>query len=287
MSLEQRLAAAAHHVAEHVDPPEVDLDAIRSRAHTSRRRTAAVGLLAATVTAVAIGIPLLAGRDSAAPRPATTSPSGIIATLRDSNCGVNLCLPPGTYRVELGQGVGGQPLSARLTVPTGGWESNGFQHRISRWSEEGTVVLNVYRPHTLVGPEPCEEATARLAPDAGVDDVVRLLTALPQLAVAQAPTAVPAFGHETVHVQVRADRIVCRPSVPGAQYNLADIYGGPGLEQGGDSDIDPEQAVLIDFWVLDLDGRPIVVEARQEGSPGPALTQRLVQVREALTFVRG
>ena len=76
MNLDQRLADAARHVAEQVDPPEVDLDAVRSTAYAGRRRTAAVALTgalalaAAVVTAALVGIPLLRDQDSTAPRPA-------------------------------------------------------------------------------------------------------------------------------------------------------------------------------------------------------------------------
>ena len=41
MSLDQRLADAAHQVADGVTVPEVDLDAVRSRARANRRRTVA------------------------------------------------------------------------------------------------------------------------------------------------------------------------------------------------------------------------------------------------------
>jgi hypothetical protein len=70
----------------------------------------------------------------------------------------------------------------------------------------------------------------------------------------------------------------------GPQYNLADIYGGAGRSVGDDSDIDPAQRVLIRFWVVDLAGKPVVVEARQEGNPEQVLVDRPDQVRESVTF---
>ena len=46
----------------------------------------------------------------------------------------------------------------------------------------------------------------------------------------------------------------------------------------------PGQPVLIEFWVLELEGKPIVVEARQEGIPDDAMIRGLDQLRESLTF---
>ena len=117
-----------------------------------------------------------------------------------------------------------------------------------------------------------------------MDDVVRLLTTLPQFAVVDGPRALRAFGRDTRYLKVRADRVSC-PAGPGTQYNLADIYGGDGSEPViGDSDIDPGRPVLIEFWVLELEGKPIVVEARQEGIPDDAMIRGLDQLRESLTF---
>ena len=131
------------------------------------------------------------------------------------------------------------------------------------------MVLNVYQPDEFAGAAAVRVGGAdqESRRDATMDDVVRLLTTLPQFAVVDGPRALPAFGRDTRYLQVRADRVSC-PAVPGRQYNLADIYGGTsGSEPGGDSDIDPDQPVLIEFWVLELEGKPIVVEARQEGIP--------------------
>jgi hypothetical protein len=57
-----------------------------------------------------------------------------------------------------------------------------------------------------------------------------------------------------------------------------------GAHPDFDSDIDPDQPVLIEFWVLGLQGKPVVVEARQEGRPETAMVDQLDQVRESLTF---
>lgn len=285
MNLEQRLTDAALHVAEHVEPPVVDLDAVRSQAHARRRMTVALAVAAAIIAVGLAGIPLLAaGRDTTAPQPAVTPRSEILRTLRDSDCAAGRCLRPNNYSIPLGQSLSGERLRARMTVRGEGWEAEGWLHRVSRADAGGTVVLSVYQPHEFAGPQPCEPdgATRKVAPDATVDDVVRLLTTLPQFAVAREPRAVAAFGRATRNLQVRANRLSC--SAVDARYSLVNIYGGDGVEPDLQSHIDPDQQVLIEFWVLEFEGRPVVVEARQEGTPTGALIQKLDQARESLAF---
>ena len=284
MNLDQLLTDAAHHVADQVDPPEVDLDAVRTRAHASRRRTTALAVTAAAVTAALIGIPLLADHDSTAPQPAVPPRSGIIFTLPDADCAVGRCLKPRTYGIPLGQDSGHR-LRAKVAVQGAGWGADGGRHRVSRANAEGAVVLSVYQPHQFAGgPQPCDLAGLRtVATDAPMDDVVRLLATLPQFAVVDGPRAIPAFGRDTRYLKVRADSVSC-PAVPGNQYNLAEIYGHEGSEPLGDSDIDPGRPVSIEFHVLQLEGKPVVVEARQEGVPDDAMIRGLEQLRESLTF---
>ena len=284
MNLDQRLSDAARHVAEGVEPPEVHLDAVRSRAHANRRAKVALTVAAAIVAVGLAGIPLFAaGRDTTAPQPAVSPRSDIIRTLRDADCAAGRCLGPAYYGIPLGVDDSGRRLRARMTVHSGGWEADGFLHRITREDATGAVVLSVYQPHEFAGPEPCDGgATRRVAPDASVDDVVRLLTTLPQFVVAREPRAVAAFARATRNLQVRANQVSC-PAVD-ALYNLANIYGSDGSNQDFLSYIRPDQPVLIEFWVLTLEGKPVVVEARQEGNPGDAIIQELDQVRESLTF---
>ncbi|GAA4403273.1 hypothetical protein GCM10023168_14620 [Fodinibacter luteus] len=89
MNLDQQLSQTLRHVAEQVDPPDVTLDGIRSRAHASRRRTLAATAAAALLTLALAGIPLLTGgRDTTAP-PVAPEPTGELfrADLRDpSRC---------------------------------------------------------------------------------------------------------------------------------------------------------------------------------------------------------
>ena len=247
--------------------------------------TVALAVAAAIIAVGLAGIPLLAaGRDTTAPQPAVTPRSEILRTLRDSDCAAGRCLRPNNYSIPLGQRLSGERLRARMTVRGEGWEAEGWLHRVSRADAGGTVVLSVYQPHEFAGPQPCEPdgATRGVAPDATVDDVVRLLTTLPQFAVAEgrARSRRSAVPHATCR-SGPTDSAALR-SMRGTTWRTS--TGGTAFEPDFESHIDPDQPVLIEFWVLELEGKPVVVEARQEGTPTEALIQKLDQVRESLTF---
>ena len=287
MTLDQRLAEAATHVAGQVDPPEVDLGLVRAQARANHRRTVALAVAAALVAVGLAGIPLLAaGRGSAAPQPAVSPRSGIIKALRATDCATQHCLRPGTYGIGLGLNSG-RSLRATLTVSTGGWDAFRWDHQIARIDDAGTVVLGVYQPFGLAGPEPCatEGATRRLAPGATIDDFAALLSTIPRFAVVDGPREVSAFGQDARYLKVRADPLSCPADAgPDRWYNLAHIYGGEGAEPDGSVDIRPGRPVVIEFWVLQVGLKPVIVEARLEGRPDDAMVEELDRVRESITF---
>jgi hypothetical protein len=70
MKLDDRLTRAAHHVADRVSVPEVDLAAVRSRARANRRRDLAVAVGAALVAVTVVGTALVGGRTAERTAPA-------------------------------------------------------------------------------------------------------------------------------------------------------------------------------------------------------------------------
>jgi hypothetical protein len=80
MTLDQRLTQAVRHVADSVPVPEMDLDTVRARARTIRRRTGALVASVAVVAVVAVmaaGTAVVTGRDanSSLPPAGPVSPS--------------------------------------------------------------------------------------------------------------------------------------------------------------------------------------------------------------------
>ena len=70
----------------------------------------------------------------------------------------------------------------------------------------------------------------------------------------------------------------------GCAVSTAELRDSLDLNQASFQDKLAGRQVIIEFWVLTLEGKPIVVEARQEGNPGDAIIQELDKVRESLTF---
>ena len=67
MTLDQRLTQAVRHVGDGVVVPEVDLAAVRARAHSHRRRVVALTVTAALAAIAVAGTALVGGRDVSAP----------------------------------------------------------------------------------------------------------------------------------------------------------------------------------------------------------------------------
>ena len=294
MNLDEDLRTTLVTESERREPPLVDLAGMMTRGRARRRRGTVlrVGMVAAVVALTGGVAFALAQGDRAAPEP--VAPPTPDATPLLTGCAADGCVEPGSYRVRLGADEDAFPVRATLTVEADRWGPYGAEPTTNRISQPGTtgaVVFTVYEPTALAGPRPCDaEDTRELAPGASVDEVARRLARLPQFDVVGGTTQVPAFGHETLHLQVRADRIRCTEQQGGdkeglAQYNVADIVKAQVPGAWEDSDIYPGQPVLIDFWVLDVGGHNIVVESRQEGSPTKQMIEQLDQVRGSLTFV--
>lgn len=302
MNLDEELRTTFASESERLEPPGVHAHDILARGRLRRRRrtTLKAGAAAAVIAVIGMGAFGFTRADRTSTLPAipptpTTAAADTARTLPTWDCGASQCLNAGTYRVGLGIGDDGKSLRGELVVPWSDWASDGFLHRIWKESSAGSVVLNVYEPKALAGPQPCDaEKTVDLAPGATANDVARRLSDLPQFTVAEDPTVVPAFGREAIHLRIQADRLRCEPPVVGGQYQLAAIHGGDGLgtwadrlptRSEGESTLDPGRRVVIDFWVVNLDGQNIVVEARQEGSPTTATVTQLDQVRQLVRFV--
>lgn len=303
MNLDEELRRTLMSEADRSEPPGVNAHHILARGKLRRRRrtTVQAGAAAAVLAVIGAGAFGFTRADwtstlpAIPPTPTTTAPLPTARTLPTWDCVASQCLNAGIYRVGLGIGDDGKPLSGELHVPWSDWASDSFRHRIWKESDAGSVVLNVYEPKALAGPEPCDaERTVDLGPIAEANDVAGRLSDLPQFSVAEGPTVVQAFGRETIHLRIRAHRLRCEPPARGDQYQLAAIHGGDGVGTWedrlpaipvADSTLAPGRRVVIDLWVVDLDGQNIVVEARQEGSPTATAVKQLDAVRQAVRFV--
>jgi hypothetical protein len=281
MMLDEDLRLALRREAERQVSIPRDVEGIVARGRRRRQRRTALqsGLAAAAVVAAVMAMGALDPdtQRRTSPVPAAT-PSSSVMALPISVCDRDrACLPLGTYGISLARTGTGRSLTARLDVDAPAWHGHLDLHRVWLPSERGTVMLNVYKPRGLVGQVPCDDPDV-VAPDVTKADVLRRMSTLPLFTVTQAPREVAAFGVDATHLRVSAEELRC-PSRPGEQYNLADI------DPGGDSDITPGQRVILDLWVLDVDGQAIIVEARQEGAPTQDQLDELSAVLDTLRIV--
>ncbi|MEO6020420.1 MAG: hypothetical protein ABIP45_09255 [Knoellia sp.] len=184
---------------------------------------------------------------------------------------------------------------SQLDVPWRDWSSDGFLHRVCKESGSGSVVFNVYEPKALAGPQPCDpDKTVDLAHGATVNDVAGRLSDLPEFTAVDGPAARPAFWVEAIHLRIHSDSLRCEPTASSNQYQLAANLGQDGFLMNtdllpavpsGEPTPSPGHRVVIDFWIVDLDGQNIVVEARQEGTPTATTVTQLDQVRRSVRFV--
>ncbi|GAA4400726.1 hypothetical protein GCM10023168_09760 [Fodinibacter luteus] len=303
MNLDEELRTTLACESERLEPPAVDAHDIlaRGKLRRLRRTTLQAGAAAAVLTVLGMGVFGFARADRAStwpaipPTPTTTASAPTWGVLGDWDCGASQCLTAGTHRVRLGIGDEGEPLSAQLLLPWSDWASDGFRHRVWKESGGGSVGLSVYEIRAVPGPQQCDaERVLALEQGVTVNGVVGRLSDLPQFTVAEGPTVVPAFGREAIHLRIQADSLRCEGAASGDQYVLAGILGGDGLGTygnliptvtEGESTLEPGRRVVVDFWVLEVDGQNIVVEARQEGSPTATTVTQLDQVRQSVRFV--
>ncbi len=77
MTLDQRLTRAAREVVEGLTPPTVDLDGIRARARSNRRRTTLLAVAGTLTAVIAVGATVIASRDTGALEPVEPGPTPV------------------------------------------------------------------------------------------------------------------------------------------------------------------------------------------------------------------
>jgi len=272
MTLDEQLRAALNQEADMVQAPAPDVDRLISGGTVRRRRRTATRLgVAAAVVAVLVGGGVYAATqlesDSAvepAQPPSTPTPS----VYRDTDGG--LMDPDSTYRMLVAIDDGGVAMNADLSFDGIGWHSYNFPVL----SAKGGVA--VFQPLALAAGTGCvsEEPNREVAETAPV--IAQQLAQLPRSTVEQAPTPVQAFGHDAVHLRVRIDKDC------GAEgYRLAEtVRGSHGISYGFGSN-----EAVVDFWVVDVDGVPVVVDAWHDGDTPDELVDQIARAAESVTFV--
>jgi hypothetical protein len=97
----------------------------------------------------------------------------------------------------------------------------------------------------------------------------------PQSTVLQAPTPEQSFGHNALHLRLRIDQ----QCPPGESYIVAVTPRGTHGITYGHNPID------MDFWVMDPNGTPVVVDSWYPQGSSSDLVERVDETRKSIFFV--
>lgn len=178
----------------------------------------------------------------------------------------------GTYRTFVGSTEAGATIEADFTIDGDGWV--GSNNPVA-YAANAFAGLGVYQPESVAGG--CRMGAGLKDAAATPQQLVQQLTRMPRSEVVQQPARTEAFGGSAVHLQLRIDAW-CGD----AAYQVAD--GGRGISYFDERPQGDAGMVIIDFWVLDVDGNPVVVDRfHLEGAPDDLVAQSTRAV-ESITF---
>ena len=283
MTLDQRLTRSARAVVDGLTPPAVDIDAIRARVRSNRRRTALLATGATVAALVAVGVTAVAGRDTAATDPMepaptpTSSPSSsgdLVQATRLEDVTVGSPLTPGRYAFAFVSEQGDAPV-ALVDVPAG-YEASGNAFEIGSERDSPFRHFDAWTVAT-VATDACGEVDW-VDPGPSVGDLADALAALPVWDSTQ-PVARTIDGHEGVYMELNAPAEVPAECQGGELLSYRDHEGGTqGIGLGKTQRL----------WIADVDGhRLMLVAGYFPGPEGPTPEQvdELRLMAEGATFV--
>lgn len=182
----------------------------------------------------------------------------------------------GTYRAYVGRDALGETIEAEFTVQGDNWIGGDYA-RVSDGSG-ANAGFGVYQPRLLAAGSGCLQGPTVSDLPTTPEALAVQLAALPRSKVLQAPTTTSAFGRPAVHVRLRVD-VDCGPSY----YRVAEAPGGSrGISYGMVG-----EDVVIDFWALELGGRPVVVDLWHSVDASPGLVASAAAARDSISFELG
>lgn len=282
MNLDEQLRAALSQEAEMTNatrPPDIDGMIGGGKTRRRRRNIGLMGGVAAAAVLVgagAYGIAQVGGdggdsKTASEPTESTSDPARSEPQRYFDLDGADLA--PGTYRKVVDFAEAG-PVEADITFEGPGW-SSGSQPIV--WDGEHWAGLAVYAPHSLASGAGCMSDQQNQNVASSPSRLAAQLARLPQSEVVRPPASTEAFGLDAVHLRVRIDHRC--PADDG--YVLAETMAG----SHGINYSNVPRPVVIDFWVVGVDGTPVVVEVFRDVDTPEEILQRATDARESVTFV--
>jgi hypothetical protein len=283
MTLDEQLRAALAAEAEvrTASPPDVHSLISGGRRRRRRRTMARTGVVAAAVAVIggaAYGVTLIDPANDGSnpgivdrPSEATSAPS--TSALQDGSAGP---VEPGTHRIFVGLDAAGDRIEAQMTVSGPGWASG--DSPVLRDGDHAAGV-GLHRPDRVATGSGCTGDWQGRDAAQTVRGLARQLARLPMGTVLRPPTTTEAFGHDGLHLRLRIG--------DGCPVDEWYVVLHAALGERGISYGDVPTEVVIDFWIVDLDGTPVVVDLWRNIDSPQTLVDRATRARESISFVPG
>jgi hypothetical protein len=280
--MSERLLEAFREEAEHATRvPPFELIEAAGR-HRRLRRHAVVGALTACVLGVS-GLVAATSGDSTGPQPAEAPDETSFGTPYPTM--TNTTLEAGTYVLDPSRDTSLPPV--RFTLPAG-WNSWLGPNRFAGLGD--TAADDSRTNRELLGRDPewvlgllVLDARWIAQPGCTMTDVtggdttalVKALTTIPRLAVTSGPESTVRFGHPAVHLQLREQgrRDTCPQDTVMTTAEASFDYLGRGA--------------TVDAWVVDVDGRPLLLWAAWTPRTPSAEVDALLGVVDSIELVEG
>jgi hypothetical protein len=287
MNLDDQLRAALNQEAEMTNAPRPDVEGLISGGQVRRRRrnVARIGVAAAAIVLAGGAAYGVTQNDSDDPgtdpgiadqKTQPTQPSESAPTASALPHGDRAPVEPGTYRIFVDYDAAGERIEADMSVAGTGWESGDF---LVVSDGETWAGFGIYRPLSLTDGSGCSGDWQHRDAAETPQGLARQFARLPQSTVVQPATPTEAFGHDALHLRLRIDDGCPIDQV----YRVAETSKG----WRGISYSEVPKEVVIDFWVVDLDGTAVVVDLWHQGDASTELVDRASQTRDSITFVTG
>jgi hypothetical protein len=277
MNLDRQLRSVLSEEADMQNAPAPDVDRliIGGKARRRRRNLARVRVAAAAVVLVAGGVYGVTKVGSATTVEPADAPSRTATptTSTDPYLDNGTTIGPGTYQMVAGLDATNVAINADVTFGAAGWSADNYPVLSDGSRRYGGLAI--YRPSGLAAGTGCVTDPANTHVGHTPQSVAQQLAQLPRSTVVLPPTPVEAFGRHAVHLRLRINQH-CGRSV----YRVAEtINGGHGISYGNAS-----RDVVIDFWVEDVRGVPVVVETWHQVGASSRLTHRITSAKNSIEF---
>ena len=188
-------------------------------------------------------------------------------------------LRPGTFRILVGADTVGAPISADLTFAGIGWSAGNFPLLGDGESFGG---VGVYQPSALAARSGCDGDLVTSNVEGSPSSLAQQLTTLPGSTVLQPAKPTEILGRYAFHAQVSIPQSCPTHSY----YRVAETpRGGRGITY--DRPDAKRPPVVMDFWVMELEGRMMVVDTWHQQGASADLVRRIAEARDSITFVTG